>query len=331
MWPGAVLRGDLRAHRDRRPLVGAGRHRHPRRPGLPDHRGRRVCHRPPGPPRGLHPGGRLPGGLGLGRPPLGRGAAPGPPSAPTPWCPTAWRCPPGALALGVPAQIRARRVGRPRSSGCRPQEYVANGHRYRESLDPPRLTADGQRPPQPSGRTAGPGRSRTRRPTPPRRCCPPRPATRRSRPRPTDRIEPDRADREDRARRIDRQDRSGRVDRQDANRSTIRRDRSDQRRSADASTTRGGRSRRRGHDRLAGGGEDVPEPAGVGQGLTGGLARSPVRRPQVEGPPVVGDLGGAVGARVRAEQRRSDARSGHRRRARPGGSTTGGHCTAQMP
>ena len=54
-------------------------------------------------------------------------------------------------------------------------------------------------------------------------------------------------------------------------------------------------SRRGGDDRMAGGGEDVPEPAGVGEGLPGGLARGTVRRPKVERPAVVGDLGGPVG------------------------------------
>ena len=59
---------------------------------------------------------------------------PEPPSGPTRWCPTGWRCRPGALAIGVPAKIR------PDASNLvmiqlSAQEYVANGHRYRESLE----------------------------------------------------------------------------------------------------------------------------------------------------------------------------------------------------
>src|ERR1019366_9807937 len=47
--------------------------------------------------------------------------------------PNRMEVPPGALALGVPAQIRPNRSDRDmiRMSA---EEYVANGHRYRESL-----------------------------------------------------------------------------------------------------------------------------------------------------------------------------------------------------
>ena len=81
-------------------------------------------------------------------------------------------------------------------------------------------------------------------------------------------------------------------------------------RSMPQSVPAGARSRpQRRLDRVARRIDHVPAPAGVGERLAGGLARRPVRRPQIERPAVVGDLGGPVGTGRGAEQPGLDPRA----------------------